>query len=915
MRRNILFGSIALILWIPMIHPAINFGSRNSAIKVSGSGRFHVGKNITNVDGTIITQNGGTITGEANQTIEFNRGIFESNDTEMFMVGTLDPNASLKLTGDSWLKAEPGKIIENLVISNHNNLITGQPLFASPISLFDSNSSVTLALHSKLNQHIILNGGRVVLESDLELADGITLGGSGTISPNSKSFAFGAKALLLSNKLIWDHADDLHLNGKLAVTNLQVFDGDSTINGHGNILDLTYGGTLYITSGSTLRLTDILVKGLGNGAIIFEDDTAQLILTEANFELAQNYTLTLGGIYVDGPSTFILEDKDFTFDQDASLSVDGVVLWTDRRGTSTTDMGTIVFGSPEANYFSSINSGTIKATIYLSDLKILSEDVAGLEVRIGNAETNIVNNSNAIVNTYDLAVGNSYFLLAIAEKVEPFPLVGLNFTDTIIDRSAHLDPSEIITIMETLSVDGNGSMVVFSNPDDPQLVIKAGKTLTLKDMNLQNVHQNTIMFEKCAKIKIEGHVIIGLTEDVIFNDAQFEIEEGATLTFYGIGGIRRLGFNSAGCCHKAERDKNRREFETKRSLNIKRNRLSLKNIEIIDSEDVGNYPGGVIELCGTTIINFTKNSDLEFLVKGIDNIFRMRDNKLTLNGKVNFGNNAHNKLNIIHKMPEGITESPIVYFGDNFLYLTSALGIAELIFDDDIVRVVNQGLNSFVVGKNSFLGGSQLQIWNNPIRQLSTEFDTADDLVITTNLTSATEMASGFYVPPVGDPLPEREFTPGLHGHGTDGSGTWQPLIFRQPFSNDVETKFSNSIVSFQNASGTICLDQSYAKNFNVHEEKPLILNLYNGTILQLEEEDVILKENDSIIVSGRNNVIQINKSLSLKGNLIFDEGGQLIFDFGNKEPKTKLYLSPYTTLNPDASIDFQGNGKVIWVN
>jgi len=189
--------------------------------------------------------------------------------------------------------------------------------------------------------------------------------------------------------------------------NSWLFTSSTFLNGNGKILDLASTGSIIVDHNSTLHLSNITLKGVRNGLLILNNDASKIYMSNVNIELDEVVTITIGGIYVNGPSTFILKNYDWTFDQNASLTVDGVVLWKDPIGIESNE-GDIKFGSGEqSNYLSLISSGTIKtATDTSSQLDSAdlqnqitnnSSAIETYQSNISSLQTDITQNSNAVI--------------------------------------------------------------------------------------------------------------------------------------------------------------------------------------------------------------------------------------------------------------------------------------------------------------------------------------------------------------------------------------------------------------------------------------------------------------------------------------------------------------------------------------
>ena len=258
-------------------------------------------------------------------------------NSEYFLNGLYQPLAGINkvlLSGDDVIRAEPGMVVEAVEVSgNKDNLISGQPTFASDIILQDPNTTLTIAIQSKLNKNIEMNGGAIELGDSLWLDDHRTLLGDGTVRLKGKRFSFGGANLNLGHSILWEHAGEVEINSTVELRHTWTYFGDDCkLNGNGNILDLSLGGTIWVKHGTTLHLTDIKIRGLGSGgfgSIICEDKSSHIRLSNVEIQLDRDYTFTEGGIYVEGPATIVTAENLFTVDSRASLTVDHQTLWYD----------------------------------------------------------------------------------------------------------------------------------------------------------------------------------------------------------------------------------------------------------------------------------------------------------------------------------------------------------------------------------------------------------------------------------------------------------------------------------------------------------------------------------------------------------------------------------------------------------
>ena len=280
---------------------AINFGSRNSSVKIADGATLDIqSASMAVTDGSIVKRTvGSSVVGN---NINFTRGILEDVGTESLLTAEYDPTDAydaITLGNDARLRGEPGEVLQAVTVSGNNSLITGQPTFRQNITL-DANATLTLAINSKLNKNITMAAGgssAIQLGDDLALGDDIVFENGGKVQLNKKQLAFGGKDLNWTSTMVWEHASDIVMNSKISMKTTWTFDGDGYLNGNGNTLDLTNGGTIWVRHDSTLYLTDIKVKGVGTGHFVMERNTSKLHLSNVEIEMDDDWTFTEGTIF------------------------------------------------------------------------------------------------------------------------------------------------------------------------------------------------------------------------------------------------------------------------------------------------------------------------------------------------------------------------------------------------------------------------------------------------------------------------------------------------------------------------------------------------------------------------------------------------------------------------------------------
>jgi len=325
-------------------------------------------------------------------------------------------------------------------------------------------------------------------------------------------------------------------------------------------------------------------------------------------------------------------------------------------------------------------------------------------------------------------------------------------SDISLGRSCFLHPDNVINVVGDATINGNGSVIVFSNTGSPQFVVASNTTVTLENITLKQINAETFDLGTCSKIKIGPNVLFELSEDVVLRTGKFEIIETdgspTVFTIRGMGGMKRLTFIKS-CCGSdmVYRPKRYRDLEENDqcALDLNYHTMVLQNVELAGIKDIKNSEQvidgstviGSISLSGNAIVGIDGTNNLGFVVEGVDNEMRIVKNNVKMGGKLLFGNWSDNILHINAAIPRLLPHPPTVRFEDEFLFVQSSVGRSGVIFDDNDFTVRNLGECSFVVGDHSFLGGFGLEILQNPIKQADDDFEQGTTLVLTSDQPSA----------------------------------------------------------------------------------------------------------------------------------------------------------------------------------
>lgn len=692
------------------------FGSRDSAFKIASGARFNISSSNLSIDGTLQAENGADLSGNP---IAFENGVLYSNGLEALLLGTYDPAAgdSVELNGNGRLRAEPGTLLQALTVQGINNRIEGQPLFSEPIVLKDANTALTLAMQDRLNQHLVLNGGTIRLDDDLGLADGVRLNGTGRVELNNRELRLPSINQPWTNSLYFNNAADVVLTGTLELTGTWTFGGVSFLNGNGSLLDISKGGQVIVDNNSTLYVDDLNITGIGDtaGKLILRNGASVLKASSSTFKLNDHHTNNQGVFYVQGgPSTFLLGQKNWNFNANGNLTVDGTSLWLD------------YLDSP-------CDFGNVNAPLPLFD---------GMAWNGPNLVTDLASGNLSLIRrgTIKQSVDRSIAGISPSECT----LLDGCFTGTLaLDGCICVMPSKGICVNGGFAcINGQGSVVDFTNPDHAQLTVAANTILMLSNITLRNITQNTIDMREGARIWIGENVIWELDENITFS-------HGNIVVLNGSDGCAPLGADSANV-FKIRGETCRRNFAISPlipsingvpvlSFDLGHNTIQLENVQLSGFSHISffndvNFAAAVALSCNASA-DIDVDTAMNFFVEGINNDITLRNDGLNLSGNITFGDEADNNLRIIFALSAPLAVGRVVgadavlehypyvtISGDPGIFLFSDLGIAHIDFDNLFAGIDCQNANAFVIDDHSFLTFKNLQVLENPLKQQSTLF-------------------------------------------------------------------------------------------------------------------------------------------------------------------------------------------------
>ncbi len=370
--------------------------------------------------------------------INFVEGSLDADETDNSSSFLFSTTPAFKLDGSKVHTAVENGTLLNVTVSGTGNKLYGAPLFSGEVTLA-SGSDIAFGIRSKMNVNVALGSGTMKLENDLLFTDSKQMTGTGTMNLQNYKLKFGAKPLTFSSAITWQNASDIDLGGFTTLSSTWTFSSDGVINGNGNVLDISSAGVLAIAAATTLRLTDLYLKGFGStGNITFANATTSILrLSNVVIEMTGSRNITAGQVIIDGPVTIITKSNTLTFSSSGVLTINGQTLQYDRMGSFTGGVTPLVAG---ANL--------------------------------------VLNNSGRVVeiNQIDNNPGATISLAA----------------STTLSYDLFLSDDRAIAVTQTATLTGNGHVINFADHANALITVSASQALTLSDVVLNGLQPQHI---------------------------------------------------------------------------------------------------------------------------------------------------------------------------------------------------------------------------------------------------------------------------------------------------------------------------------------------------------------------------------------------------------------------------------------
>ncbi len=582
-------------------------------------------------------------------------------------------------------------------IINHNNYIK-----------YNSNAIISASI-AELEQDIINNSNAIIKhEEDIKNNSNSIITNKNYINYNSNAISNFEDHLIYtsyasienSTKIGWNsnaiisNKNNIHYNSNTILTN------KSDISNNNNYIRYNSNSIIYFeekikhNSDSIINLDyDNLTKNNSNSIILFKEKINYI----SNATIRNNNQIAYNSNAIVNYNITDLQDK-IRHNSEAIINLETATLEEKIKNNSNT----IVYNDSKIHYNSQSIVHDYEITPDLTD-QIRHNSSTIINSQALEFKNRIRHNSNAII----------YFKKTEGDTIlTENPITG----DITLKRSIFINTDERIFIQDNAIIDGNGVVIVFSDPKHAQFIVTPGKTVTLKNIQLLRINQNTFDLRYNAyvdsnspsgwtlddgQIKIGQNVLFGLSENITMSQGLIEIinndnSQAQTFQLKGIEGQKQFQItpsdNYSNALSKADNGLswNQRKggytsavpFQLPERFHrndtipvlVKCNdntfgiqSINLSGFEHISKTETTNYTGAIgllgnsyVDIGDCTFTEFEKNRNLQehydmvFVIQSLDNKLRLLKDDLLFSGQIQFADYGENVLTIDSILTERI---------------------------------------------------------------------------------------------------------------------------------------------------------------------------------------------------------------------------------------------------------------------
>ncbi len=387
--------------------------SNSAQLIRSALNSFYCSGDIVLSNLTIVTEPGAPLNVAPGKGFAYSNCIFNVPGGFYTMSGQFYNMYTNLLDGNDSITLQQGIMPLYTVVSGTGNTIAGNGTVTGQIIFSDPMAQLTWTLNGMLANDAMLNGGTLILNNDMHLANGVRVHGPGEVNVSNFLFRFGAQNLSLDTPTQFNcNGGKLELKAQLSLASTWTVTGSCTIIGNGNTIDLGSAGEIVIDSNSSLSIENAIIKNVGNNNIRCVDNGGTLLLKDVVWsQPAFDYTFANGALIINNNVT-MMGGTSFNYESIQTSTINSHSTWYFDSGMTfkyapTLTLQTLIDFEDSSATLSLFETGLFIASTGMQLLKgtLVIDGICPVDI-VGTNSGNglIIGDGTSSMNDFDIVV-------------------------------------------------------------------------------------------------------------------------------------------------------------------------------------------------------------------------------------------------------------------------------------------------------------------------------------------------------------------------------------------------------------------------------------------------------------------------------------------------------------------------------
>ncbi len=269
------------VVWDIIDDSKVRFLSKDARIVRFAESVFHIKHNLTMRNVTIDSSSLAATILENGAEMHYDGVVFAISVGTIEVTGQRYNSVTNLLAGNDSIFLVNGILPMYTVVTGVGNTINGNGSITGAIILLDPLAELILGIDGSMSEDVTLNTGMLKLAAGLKFDSNKHVIDSGTVDIGGYSLMLGPLDTTSLGNITWQGTGgSVILQSQVSLLGTWVFSGNCILQGNGNVLDLSGGGSIVVADGATLVLRDIQVLGVeqdsitcgGNGSVLKLDN-------------------------------------------------------------------------------------------------------------------------------------------------------------------------------------------------------------------------------------------------------------------------------------------------------------------------------------------------------------------------------------------------------------------------------------------------------------------------------------------------------------------------------------------------------------------------------------------------------------------------------------------------------------------